>query len=233
MVQSVIFCIFILSALEVSANNTTNLCNSFSTCGECIRSPYCAWCSEEGADNAPRCFKPNLHLPYIAELCSEDQVYFPAGTISWDDSSTGQLSPQIINLQLRVNEPLYFVIHFDKAANDTDISIVLNDNSSPYLSVEYISKCLGSYVETNVYCTNSIVLEASRHLHFNVKVELTKCPNGYKERYQKFQIFSENSTKSVDVNVETFCTCPCENPGFLVTVVNKGRHSSQMVYASL
>uniref|UniRef100_A0A8C1V8M6 Integrin beta n=1 Tax=Cyprinus carpio TaxID=7962 RepID=A0A8C1V8M6_CYPCA len=91
------------------------LCQSHSSCSECIRSPGCAWCRQmdflkPGESNERRCDSPEA---LKARRCKEDHVINPGehpltyvknSDLSSDRENVVQLKPQNINITLRVGE---------------------------------------------------------------------------------------------------------------------------------
>uniref|UniRef100_A0A672NAQ4 Integrin beta n=1 Tax=Sinocyclocheilus grahami TaxID=75366 RepID=A0A672NAQ4_SINGR len=102
------------------------LCQSHSSCSECIRSPGCAWCTQtdflkSGESNERRCDSPEA---LKARRCKEDHVINPGkhpltyvknSDLSSDHENVVQLRPQNINIKLRVGVPHEFTVEFKRA----------------------------------------------------------------------------------------------------------------------
>ncbi|XP_043098149.1 integrin beta-7 [Puntigrus tetrazona] len=103
------------------------LCQSHSSCSECIRSPGCAWCTQTdflkpGESNERRC---DSHTSLKERNCKEDHVINPVkhplayvknSDLSSDRENVVQLKPQNINITLRVGVPFEFKVEFRRAA---------------------------------------------------------------------------------------------------------------------
>ncbi|XP_016322549.1 integrin beta-7-like [Sinocyclocheilus anshuiensis] len=102
------------------------LCQSHSSCSECIRSPGCAWCTQTdflkpGESNERRCDSPEA---LKARRCKGDHVINPGkhpltyvknSDLSSDRENVVQLRPQNINIKLRVGVPFEFRVEFKRA----------------------------------------------------------------------------------------------------------------------
>ncbi|KAL1272636.1 hypothetical protein QQF64_028498 [Cirrhinus molitorella] len=102
------------------------LCQSHSSCSECIRSPGCAWCTrtdflESGESNERRCDSPES---LETRGCRKDHMINPGknplnfvknSDLSNEHDNVVQLKPQNVNIKLRVGVPYEFTVEFKRA----------------------------------------------------------------------------------------------------------------------
>ncbi|XP_050969324.1 LOW QUALITY PROTEIN: integrin beta-7 [Labeo rohita] len=102
------------------------LCQSHSSCSECIRSPSCAWCTQTdflkpGESNERRCDSVES---LKNRKCKADHVINPVkhpltnvknSDLSDDVHNVVQLKPQNVNITLRVGVPFEFTVEFKRA----------------------------------------------------------------------------------------------------------------------
>uniref|UniRef100_A0A8C1ELT1 Integrin beta n=1 Tax=Cyprinus carpio carpio TaxID=630221 RepID=A0A8C1ELT1_CYPCA len=102
------------------------LCQSHSSCSECIRSPGCAWCTQTdflkpGESNERRC---DSTRSLRERKCKEDHVINPGkhpltyvknSKLSSERENVVQLRPQNINITLRIGVPHEFKVEFKRA----------------------------------------------------------------------------------------------------------------------
>ncbi|ODN01343.1 Integrin beta-PS [Orchesella cincta] len=78
-----------------------------------------------------------------------------------------------------------------------------------FFKVKYFSKCLGSEEMERRSCEG---LQAESVVQFRVEIELIKCLERKQEWKQRYRIYAVGVPDSIEIDVETLCDCPCENP---------------------
>ncbi|KAF5292607.1 hypothetical protein FQA39_LY13940 [Lamprigera yunnana] len=188
--------------------NVSKYCSPKLTCRECMKVPGCAWCSQEDTFDNPRCFRPNLKLPYISDVCSEEYVFM--GTSSIDAESPKNMSkailPEKISAHLRVGEAMNFLVTVNKLDDALQSSTLkLHHNASKEIQVEFL--CLNEGRLTT-QCKNT---EGGNY----VKIQLLECPSDPSNWRQNVIIYSSDVNDFVLLEVQLLCSCPCERKGSL------------------
>ncbi|XP_059426782.1 integrin beta-7-like isoform X2 [Carassius carassius] len=100
------------------------LCQSHSSCSECIKSPGCAWCSQidflkPGESNERRCDSPRSLKERICNHMINPGLHpltnVKNSDLSSDRENVVQLKPQNINITLRIGVPFEFKVEFKRA----------------------------------------------------------------------------------------------------------------------
>ncbi|KAF7712002.1 hypothetical protein HF521_001013 [Silurus meridionalis] len=101
------------------------VCQSYSTCSECLRSPGCAWCKQQdflkyGESDERRCDSMDV---LRKRNCTTNNVINPEPDIvkmknndlSSSSNNVVQLKPQSLKVQLRIGVPQEFTVEFKRA----------------------------------------------------------------------------------------------------------------------
>lgn len=118
------------NTLEVKAQapqevKETNKCLNQKTCGACLAAgPPCGWCSQEGHGSNLRC---DIFSNLVGSGCDQKHIFNPSTTIDYTTNlpprnavkgtEAIQLSPQVVKISLRPNEPFRFNVSFRQAEN--------------------------------------------------------------------------------------------------------------------
>ncbi|CAL8095272.1 unnamed protein product [Orchesella dallaii] len=78
-----------------------------------------------------------------------------------------------------------------------------------YFKVKYYSKCLDNVERERRSCEG---LQAGSVVEFRVEIELIKCLERKEQWKQQYRIYAVGVPDSIEIDVETLCDCPCENP---------------------
>ena len=86
----------------------------------------------------------------------------------------------------------------------------MKDNAPSFIKVSYYSKCLGAKLTHTSKCDG---LKVGNIVTFETEIIVTSCPVDPKEWKQSFNIYSVGINESLTVDLELFCSCPCEQKG--------------------
>ncbi|KAF5307892.1 hypothetical protein FQR65_LT06459 [Abscondita terminalis] len=203
-------CSSILCLVWATSDNFPQ-CEVKVTCSECIQTTGCAWCSDENMLDNSRCFRPDVNLPYISDVCNEEYVYFPASSIEAEEKKVLQpkrLLPEKYNLNLRIDDPIYLTIRINRTLEDLNNlpRLELRHTASNFFSVDF--KCLNNATLPISECD---VIDGVQYI--NVKITAVKCSKYEKQLKQSFTVYASGMDDVVHIKTELLCSCSCEKEG--------------------
>lgn len=153
-----------------------------------------------------------------------------SGILSDDSSNVAELVRENYNVRIKQNL-LKFFFKLTKALVYQKISssVEMTDDAKIPVKVSYSSSCLRNWMspsQTNA-CDG---LRIGDVVSFNVNIVVRTCPKNKSEWKQTLHIHPIGINQSLTVDLETICSCPCENLGHTLFELNSTKCSEFGTY---
>ncbi|XP_060776251.1 integrin beta-7 [Neoarius graeffei] len=181
---------FVLAVHLVSLRCTADLapgCQQHSTCTDCVKSPGCAWCKQEGFLNSGESdtYRCDSAESLRIRNCQSENVINPRNDailmkdndLNSDPGNVVQLKPQSLKVQLRIGVPQEFKVEFKRAKGyPIDLYYLMDLSYSMKDDLEEIKKLGQEILKTLQIITQSEVTQTKIRIGFGSFVDKDKLP---------------------------------------------------------